>query len=705
MKFILCLFISFIIFLGQSPSYASSTQQNFTCADFMGSFPLTYIDDYHANGTVRETLNNTCGAIWSIEISLSGSLTVSLKNRMSPDSQAIGLADPVLSVYDETGVQLAYNDDSGGTLNSFLTTNTLSAGSYFIVVAGINGTTGSYELSVSASLEPPPQPVQAVEILPIVIPQQQQPAQPMVCDFGNATYQTYVDLVSVDDLTLNASVTGVSVSQCGDAWSIQIFRPYRLIVGVVGYSTIDWGALPDPYLVMLDDWLNVIDEDDNSGGELSPYIETGLLDAGIYHFIVRDVNGNNGSYELFMTLMRDPDPIAEPPAQNNQPPVQNNQPPAQNNQPPAQTAKGNIYFDNVSYTIQPDDRECIIVFTLKNEGDASVNNFVVNANPPRNWTDAQKTISLGAGRSSSYTMTLTFPDNLWGRTADIELTITSTRNTESNTNDNTFNLTVDIPARPQATSSSNNNTSTTTTNTRQTQPRTTADTTTITAENEGDMTPYIVGGIVAIVAGGGVIWVWRHRVGGVGIDANTRRYWQDHATTERPLDPCKPNTSWCQMTKVEPQYHRYEFEKVEILALATIKDPPRDVHELSHDIIKRLNSELIFTRTALEWDKLYWRMTEVSRMILHEVANWLMYQRGVHYIGFNGYIEGSDVEFEFTLYHCDITHWLHEASWTASLSDKRKMPIITIPNTIGTPDYEHLVVQLAGGLVELYRKI
>jgi len=690
-------------------SQASTSQQNFTCADFMGSFPLDYIDDYHAEGLIREQLTNTCGAIWSIEIGLSGSFTISLKNYMYPDSNIAGLADPVLSVHDETGVQLAYNDDidtNGMRLDSFLITDTLPAGQYFIFVAGINSTIGSYELSVSVALEPPPQPLQAV-VLPIIVPPQQQPAQPTACGFNDANYQTYVDLVSGDDLTLNASVTGISISPCGDVWSIQTFRPYRLAVGVVGYSTIDWGALPDPYLVMYDAGLNIMDEDDNSGGEQSAYIETGMLDAGIYHFGVRDVNGEYGSYELFMTLMRDPDPIIEPVTQNNAPPIENNVPPVQNNQASQPPTKGNIYFDVVSYTIQTDDHECIIVFTLKNEGDSAVNNFVVEANHPRGWTDAKKTISLGAGRASSHTMTLAFPDNAWGRSADIELTITSARNTESNTDDNTYTLTVDVPTRPQAPSSTNNTSNNNTSNTTNANntSNTTSNTTSVTPETEGDITPYIVVGIVAVVMGGGTIWVWRHRMGRVGIDANTRRYWQDHATTERPFDPCQANASWCQMTKVEPQYHRYTFEKIEVLALATIKDPPRDAHELSHDILKRLNSELIFTRTALEWDKLYWRMTDVSRMILHEVATWLMYQRGVYHIAFYGYLEGSEVEFEFTLYHCDMTHWLSEASWSASLSEKRKMPIVTITNSIGTSDYENLVGQLTVGLVEMYRKI
>ena len=79
----------------------------------------------------------------------SGSPVVSARRempRLTLDSKEI---DSVLVVQDKTGKQLAWDDDSGGGLNSLLTIDILQDGTYQVFAASIKGT-GHFHLKVRA---------------------------------------------------------------------------------------------------------------------------------------------------------------------------------------------------------------------------------------------------------------------------------------------------------------------------------------------------------------------------------------------------------------------------------------------------------------------------------------------------------------------------------------------------------------------------
>ncbi|HRF97756.1 MAG TPA: hypothetical protein PLZ51_21260, partial [Aggregatilineales bacterium] len=201
---------------------------------------------------------------------------------------------------------------------------------------------------------------------------------------------------------------------------------------------------------------------------------------------------------------------------------------------------------------------------------------------------------------------------------------------------------------------------------------------------ESDNSTMIVVMIIgAIGIGGASVWmIARPRL--ITPDRDTRRYWQERATRNHPINPCQTGNSWCEMSKVEPQYNRYEIKSLDVLALANLIDSPRAQYEASNEVLKLLNRELIMTRNDLEWEKLRGRMKDVARMLLYEVSNWLAYQSAIYFIAFYANIEGSEVEFEFTLYQCPLNSWLQEVNWTAKLTDTRKLPINTLTNTINT---------------------
>lgn len=65
------------------------------------------------------------------------------------------LADPVLSIVDRDGNELAGNDDSNGTLNSYVEYVPSQNADVFVVAHGFNGATGAYKLRADAAPLPP----------------------------------------------------------------------------------------------------------------------------------------------------------------------------------------------------------------------------------------------------------------------------------------------------------------------------------------------------------------------------------------------------------------------------------------------------------------------------------------------------------------------------------------------------------------------
>jgi serralysin len=65
------------------------------------------------------------------------------------------LDDPNLTLLNSAGIQLGFNDDSNGTLNSHLTFTATSSGVYYLSTGGFGTETGNYDLSIITIPTPP----------------------------------------------------------------------------------------------------------------------------------------------------------------------------------------------------------------------------------------------------------------------------------------------------------------------------------------------------------------------------------------------------------------------------------------------------------------------------------------------------------------------------------------------------------------------
>ncbi len=146
--------------------------------------------------------------------------------------------DPTLGVYDSEGVQLAFNDDAGGTLNSALQYTAAQSGEVFIEARGfLDEATGAYRLGVTASVAPPD-------------------------DVGN-------DAATRGRVAAGRSVTGNIESEGDVDWfrlRARNNQSYR--IAITGGQ--DEGALNDPLLRVIDRDGNELAVADDTDGSLNP---------------------------------------------------------------------------------------------------------------------------------------------------------------------------------------------------------------------------------------------------------------------------------------------------------------------------------------------------------------------------------------------------------------------------------------------------
>jgi len=93
------------------------------------------------------------GDWYRLSVSQGQRYTISLD---AAQSEGEGALDPMLSIYDSSGEQIAFNDDAGGTLNSQLAFTPSADGHVFVEArAFADGGVGGYTLRASASVLPP----------------------------------------------------------------------------------------------------------------------------------------------------------------------------------------------------------------------------------------------------------------------------------------------------------------------------------------------------------------------------------------------------------------------------------------------------------------------------------------------------------------------------------------------------------------------
>ncbi|MCA8906594.1 MAG: PPC domain-containing protein [Rhodospirillaceae bacterium] len=190
-----------------------------------------------------------------VEISLEGAPT-----------GAGSLSDPFLAVYNANGEEIAYNDDSNGTFNSFLLLTVDSAGTYYVSAEAFGSATGTYTLSVTAT-------------------------EPLDDDFAAA-------IDGAGTVTPGQPATGaIEIGGDEDWFALQVTAGQRYVIDMEGTPT-NAGSLPDPYLYLYDDTGAEIDWNDDGGLDFNSRLTFTPDATGTVYIGAAAYAGNVGTYTL-----------------------------------------------------------------------------------------------------------------------------------------------------------------------------------------------------------------------------------------------------------------------------------------------------------------------------------------------------------------------------------------------------------------------
>jgi len=172
-----------------------------------------------------------------------------------------GLGDPMLTLYDAEGVQVAQDDDGGVGLNSYLTFASPTGGSYFAAVSAYDGvSTGQYMLSVTDTDVP-----------------------------GHIYTDEYLDAASDERLSR------IDMEGDLDYYRVELEGGVRYVIAVNGAGD---HPLADPYLVVTDGENNNVGSDDDSGAGLNARLRFRPETSGVYYIQASGLGGSTGWYQV-----------------------------------------------------------------------------------------------------------------------------------------------------------------------------------------------------------------------------------------------------------------------------------------------------------------------------------------------------------------------------------------------------------------------
>lgn len=171
------------------------------------------------------------------------------------------LPDPVLTLYNLNGEQVAQDDDGGPGANSYLTIASPTGGIYFAAVSAFNqNEAGVYNLRVTDTDVP-----------------------------GNLDTDENLDAREDD----RASVIEMIGDQ--DAYRVELDRGSRYMINVSGDGA---HPLSDPMLTIKDSEGETVAEDDNSGPGRNPRLNFTAPDSGYFYLVVSGARSSVGGYKI-----------------------------------------------------------------------------------------------------------------------------------------------------------------------------------------------------------------------------------------------------------------------------------------------------------------------------------------------------------------------------------------------------------------------
>jgi Bacterial pre-peptidase C-terminal domain len=171
------------------------------------------------------------------------------------------LSNPVLTLLNEEGVQVAADNDGGAGVNSYLTFTPTTSGAYYAAVSGYQDAWGNYSLSVSDTEVP-----------------------------GNPGTDETLDAAAGDSRTSRIDMPGDL-----DDYHVELEAGVRYTIEVRGTGD---NPLTDPFLAVLNGNNERVTSDDDSGPGLDARLRFTPTEGGTFFLQASGLGGSTGWYQI-----------------------------------------------------------------------------------------------------------------------------------------------------------------------------------------------------------------------------------------------------------------------------------------------------------------------------------------------------------------------------------------------------------------------
>jgi hypothetical protein len=181
--------------------------------------------------------------------------------------------------------------------------------------------------------------------------------------------------------------------------------------------------------------------------------------------------------------------------------------------------------------------------------------------------------------------------------------------------------------------------------------------------------------LLALVTAATVILVGTIFVIRRATQVRRRKEWQEKAEEEEePPKPCQPCNRYCQK-KIKPDLAPFRMVSLTLVAHDPVSHEKITEREINGELVDTFNEVITARRRRATPEKLMEPVKPLSEALLQTILEWLRGEPAPRDVSIAGHLEGSKVECQFILYHCerkgDLNDWTVEAKWNATITHER----------------------------------
>lgn len=367
-----------------------------------------------------------------------------------------------------------------------------------------------------------------------------------------------------------------------------------------------------------------------------------------------------------------------------------------------------LEVEEVEWDVDVESSLLVIKARVANKGEIVVMGVEVKA-AAYDWIGFTIVPEIGPGDEVTANIKLEIQDEFWGRPHNFEvLADPEDMIPEPNNDNNSGEIEVQLPQKPEQPESPlptqpEQPTTPTSPPTRQPEPPSAppspqqpepSDST----QPTGPLPPAVWIVLIIIFVIGGITFSISFRIRGL-----RRLKWQEKAKEEKPPVECQPCTWYCRKVELEAGLKLYKISHLGISASDPESGEPYKERQDKGRLIDFLNKVVESQRQGEDLNKFKEKLSPLVKELLQQIVDWLSSEPKSRDVSITGHLEGSEITFQFILYHCKRKGggnvWGVVDKWKKKIKDEREKPVGVLRDF--NPDAPELVDNLTPKLTHL----